>query len=80
MSGEGTQAWRHLEPTFEVELRAGLFEPLRDVVVEVDPWDDAKWARGAASLVLRATSAAPLWDKHPDDAGRQRLTARSGAD
>ena len=80
VSGEGTQAWRHLEPTFEVELRAGLFEPLRDVVVEVDPWDDAKWARGAASLVLRATFAAPLWDKHPDDAVRQRLTARSGAD
>ena len=31
------------------------------VTVEVDPWDDAKWAVGAASLVLRTTFT-PLVD------------------
>ena len=75
LSGEGTQAWRHLEAAFEGALRRDLFAPLRDVPVEVDPWDDAKWARGAAALVLRATFAAPLYERQPDDAVRERLTA-----
>ena len=58
VSGEGTQAWPHLASSFEEALRANLFPPLRDVAVEVDPWDDAKWAIGAAALVLRATFTA----------------------
>ena len=75
VSGEGTQAWRHLETTFEAALNDNLFAPLRGVPVEVDPWDDAKWARGAAALVLRATFATPLYERQPDDAVRERLTA-----
>lgn len=61
VSGEGTQAWAHFEEAFEQSLRAHVFPPLRGVTVEVDPWDDAKWAVGAASLVLRATFT-PLVD------------------
>lgn len=81
ISGEGTQAWPHLAAHFERALRLDLFEPLRDVVVEVDPWDDAKWARGAAALVLRATFAAPLYEHDLDDAIRARLvgTVTAGA-
>jgi predicted NBD/HSP70 family sugar kinase len=60
ISGEGSQAWPHLEAAFDESFRASLFPPLSDVEVEVDPWDDAKWAVGAATLVLRATFAAPL--------------------
>lgn len=60
ISGEGTQAWPHLEAAFDDALRASVFPPLGDVAVEVDPWDDAKWAVGAATLVLRATFTAPL--------------------
>jgi len=60
ISGEGTQAWTHLEPSFTAAFRSSLFPPLGDVLVEVDPWDDAKWAVGAATLVLRATFTAPL--------------------
>lgn len=78
LSGEGTQAWSHLQTTFETALRRDLFEPLRHVGVEVDPWDDAKWARGAAALVMRATFAAPLYERHSDDAVRARLTAVAG--
>ena len=73
VSGEGTEAWPHLRASFDAALREDLFEPLRDVPVEVDPWDDAKWARGAAALVLRATFAAPLYERQPEDAVRARL-------
>jgi len=66
LSGEGTQAWSFLAPAFEEELRAHLFPAFAGVAVEVDPWDDAKWAVGAASLVLRATFTAPLDGEHTD--------------
>lgn len=79
VSGEGTQAWSHLEPAFEEALRADIFAPLAGVAVEVDPWDDAKWARGAAALVLRATLAPPLYEHKSDDAIRARLTTIEGA-
>ena len=58
ISGEGTQAWTHLAERFEENLRSHLFPPLRGVTVEIDPWDDAKWAVGAAALVLRPTFTA----------------------
>lgn len=66
VSGEGTQGWPHYAASFENALRANLFPPLRGVEVEVDPWDDAKWAIGAASLVLRATFT-PLVDGRQDE-------------
>jgi predicted NBD/HSP70 family sugar kinase len=82
VSGEGAAAWPHLEQAFQTALRAATFEPLRGIPVEVDPWDDAKWARGAAALVLRATFAAPLYERQIEDTIRARLpgfTARSEA-
>ena len=66
VSGEGTDAWTHIEVAFEKALRSNLFPPLREVAVEVDPWDDAQWAIGAASLVLRATFT-PLVDGTQDE-------------
>jgi predicted NBD/HSP70 family sugar kinase len=70
ISGEGTQAWTHLASSFDEGFRSSLFRPLRGVRVEVDPWDDARWAVGAATLVLRANFAAPL------DEGRRPAEAR----
>jgi predicted NBD/HSP70 family sugar kinase len=70
ISGEGTQAWMHLASSFGEGFRSSLFRPLRGVRVEVDPWDDARWAVGAATLVLRANFAAPL------DEGRRPAQAR----
>ena len=78
VSGEGAQAWSHLEATFEAALRADLFAPLAGVTVEMDPWDDAKWARGAAALVLRATFSPPIYEHQSDDAVRARLTTVEG--
>ena len=43
----------------------------------MDPWDDAKWARGAAALVLRATFAAPLYERQIEDSVRARVPAAS---
>jgi predicted NBD/HSP70 family sugar kinase len=60
VSGEGTQAWPHLAEPFAASFNAALFSPLRGIRLEVDPWDDAKWAVGAATLVLRASFTAPL--------------------
>jgi len=77
-SGEGTRAWRWLEPAFEQELRAHLFPAASDVQVEVDPWDDTKWAVGAASLVLRATFNGPLDGEHTNLA-RARMGSTASA-
>ena len=41
--------------------------------VEVDPWDDAKWAIGAATLVLRATFVPGLDEQSSDHFVRARL-------
>jgi predicted NBD/HSP70 family sugar kinase len=79
ISGEGTDAWPYISASFERSLRSNLFSPLRDVAVEVDPWDDAKWAVGAAALVLRATFT-PLVDGSRDElAMRAWLRAESPA-
>jgi len=68
VSGEGTQAWPHLAVAFEQSFRSALFPPLRGIAAEVDPWDDTKWAVGAATLVLRASFAAPR-DEEPRSVG-----------
>jgi predicted NBD/HSP70 family sugar kinase len=74
VSGEGTQGWPHYAGRFDDELRASLFPAFRDVEVEVDPWDDAKWAIGAAALVLRSTFT-PLVGREDELAMRAWLHA-----
>jgi predicted NBD/HSP70 family sugar kinase len=77
VSGEGVAGWRHFDATFRAALHAHTFPPLRGVPVEIDPWDDAKWARGAAALVLRAMFAAP-GAASADEAIRRRLATGRG--
>jgi predicted NBD/HSP70 family sugar kinase len=84
VSGEGTQAWPHLAPSFQAALEEALFSPFRETTVEIDPWDDVRWAKGAAALVLRATFVPALSRLEPDESVRVRLAqgetlARSGA-
>jgi len=73
VSGEGTQAWPYLGEAFGAAYAANVFPPLGDVSVEVDPWDDAKWAIGAATLVLRATFVPGLDEQSSDHFVRARL-------
>ena len=75
ISGEGTEAWPLIARSFRRALDEAVFAPLRDVTVEVDPWDDAKWARGAAALVLRATFVAAFEEQPSDHSVRARLEA-----
>ena len=77
ISGEGTQAWRHMAEDFERSLRLHLFPPLRGVAVEVDPWDDAKWAVGAATLVLRPTFTPLVDDTNEDNSVNAWVRAES---
>ncbi len=78
VSGEGTDAWPYLAEAFTAAYDANVFPPLGRVPVEVDPWDDAKWAIGAATLVLRSTFGAPL-DDDQSDSVRARLEAVASA-
>lgn len=65
VGGEGTRAWQYMSQSFLAELSADVFPPMRGVMdVQVEPWDDSKWALGAASLVLQAPFVTPLHD-HP---------------
>jgi predicted NBD/HSP70 family sugar kinase len=73
ISGEGTQAWAHMSRAFHHSLGEAVFPPLRDVAVEIDPWDDGKWARGAAALVLRAMFVTGLDEQSSDYSVRARL-------
>lgn len=79
VSGEGTQAWPHLAAAFDDAFRSALFGPLRDTPLEIDPWDDGKWARGAAALVLRATFLPALSTDDPDESIRARLSTVAAA-
>jgi len=79
VGGEGSAAWAHLGDAFERSLRVHVFPPLADVAVEVDPWDDRRWARGAAALVLGASFSAPLYERSVEDRVRERLATPSEA-
>lgn len=65
IGGEGTRAWAYMARTFMAAFNDDVFPPMRgNTPVHVEPWDDSKWALGAASLVLRAPFITPLHD-HP---------------
>jgi predicted NBD/HSP70 family sugar kinase len=75
ISGEGTQGWAHIAADFDGALRSNIFPLLSGVAVEVDPWDDVKWAVGAAALVLRATFT-PRDERQADNSIRAWLLAQ----
>lgn len=79
ISGEGTEAWPHLATSFNRAFEAAVFAPLGHVPVEIDPWDDGKWALGAAALVLRATLVTPLDEAPSDSSVRARFNDRAAA-
>lgn len=73
VSGEGSQRWHLWRDAFELSFRATLTRPFVTVAVELDPWDDDRWAQGAASLVLRAGLAPQHHDSSQDERIRERL-------
>eukprot|EP01037_Dinobryon_pediforme_P001242 gene1242-1257_t len=55
VSGEGSQAWDIWSRWVIPELEGNVVPTMRNFNVEVDPWDDEKWALGAGAIVLRAS-------------------------
>lgn len=50
--GEGAAAWRHWDRAFRATLVGAIPSPMSETPIEVEPWDDAAWAQGAAAIVL----------------------------
>jgi predicted NBD/HSP70 family sugar kinase len=76
VAGEGTNAWSYLAPSFHAAFDAGQFPPVRGATpVHVEQWDDARWALGAAALVLRAPFVTPMHDHPAIEQIRGRLDA-----
>jgi predicted NBD/HSP70 family sugar kinase len=74
VAGEGTEAWSHWAPGFEEALDAHLLAPMRGLPVHVEPWDDSRWAQGAAALVL----ATPFDASAATGSQTQQVLARIG--
>jgi predicted NBD/HSP70 family sugar kinase len=55
ISGEGVEGWDLWEVSFKKSLKAHVVSTMDKFDIEVDPWDDAKWALGATAIVLQAS-------------------------
>jgi predicted NBD/HSP70 family sugar kinase len=53
--GEGVEAWDLWEPWLKSSLTTHVVSSMDKYTLEVDPWDDAKWALGATALILQAS-------------------------
>jgi N-acetylglucosamine repressor len=61
IGGEGVRAGNFLFDTIQSTLDQECMPPLRaDVTLQIEPWGDDSWARGAASLVLRDLFESPV--------------------
>jgi len=78
IAGEGTRAWRHWQPGFQMALRAHLFGLMRRVSVAVESLDHYGWGRGAAALVLAAPFASAPGHEQSSAAVRERLAIAVG--
>ncbi len=55
ISGEGVEGWDLWERYFKKTLASHVVATMNKFDIEVDPWDDAKWALGATAIVLQAS-------------------------
>jgi len=55
ISGEGVEGWDLWELSFRKALDSHVVSTMNKYDIEVDPWDDAKWALGATAIVLQAS-------------------------
>ncbi len=55
ISGEGVEGWDLWESYFKKALTSHVVATMNKFDIEVDPWDDAKWALGATAIVLQAS-------------------------
>ena len=55
ISGEGSDGWDLWKPWVESALKDHVVETMQDFEIEIDPWDDRKWALGATAIVIQAS-------------------------
>jgi predicted NBD/HSP70 family sugar kinase len=61
ISGEGVRAGELLFESMHASVSVNVMPGLAgDTEIQVDPWDDYAWARGAAGLVLRELFESPI--------------------
>ncbi len=68
ISGEGSEGWDLWKPWVEAALQSHVVETMKDFEIEIDPWDDRKWALGATAIVIQASfSRSGAVGKNPQD-------------
>jgi predicted NBD/HSP70 family sugar kinase len=55
ISGEGVEGWDLWEKPFKLALASHVVSTMNKFDIEVDPWDDTKWALGATAVVMQAS-------------------------
>lgn len=55
VSGEGSGGWDIWEQWLVDAIRENVVPTLSNFEIEIDPWDDEKWASGAIAIVMQAT-------------------------
>lgn len=78
ISGEGSGGWDIWEQWLVDTIRENVVPTLSNFDVEIDPWDDAKWATGAIAIVMQATLSRRGVDYQPFQDVKDRLRVLSG--
>lgn len=78
VSGEGSGGWDIWEKWLSTAIRENVVPTLANFDIEVDPWDDAKWALGAIALVMQATLSRRGVEYRPFQGVKDRLRILSG--
>lgn len=78
VSGEGSGGWDIWEQWLVDSIRKHVVPTLSNFDIEVDPWDDAKWATGAIAVVMQATLSRRGVEYQPFQEVKDRLRVIGG--
>ena len=78
ISGEGSGGWDIWEQWLVDTIRENVVPTLSNFDIEIDPWDDAKWATGAIAVVMQATLSRRGVEYQPFQDVKDRLRVLSG--
>lgn len=78
ISGEGSEGWDIWEKWLVDSIRDNVVPTLANFDIEVDPWDDAKWASGAIAIVMQATLSRRGVEYQPFQEVKDRLRVLGG--
>ena len=77
ISGEGSEVWDLWKPWVKAALDSHVVETMKNYEIEIDPWDDKKWALGATAIVIKASfGRGRVNEKNPYDV-KKRLQVAS---